>query len=234
MRDMKHNQSRIGFLKFAAAGLVVAALIAAGLFAVPTPARASENPSVAVTPFIRGQNPENPEETLSCPFGRFCYDEGDLTADADKILTRMVQKRLLKSLESRVVPLRQVREADAAVDFGAVEKQTPLEAARSLGRNLEVDYVLVGNVWRYRERIGGPYGVDQPASVAFGLYLLRVEDARSVWEVQFSETQQPLSENLFRAPEFIRRGAKWVTAKELAGHGLDDIMADFPVKSGKK
>lgn len=231
---MKHNQSGPGFFKPAVAGLFVAALIAAGLFAVPAPVRASENPSVALMPFIRGQNPENPEETLSCPFGRFCYDEGDLTSDADKILTRMVQKRLLKRLESRVVPLHQVREADAVFKFGAVEKQTPLEAAPRFGRNLDVDYVLVGNVWRYRERIGGPYGVDQPASVAFGLYLVSVEDARSVWEAQFSETQQPLSENLFRAPEFIGRGAKWLTAKELAGHGLDDIMADFPVRSGKK
>jgi hypothetical protein len=50
----------------------------------------------------------------------------------------------------------------------------------------------------------------------------------------FEETQQPLSENVLDLPAFVKRGAKWVTAGELAREGVHkavDRFADDLIKS---
>jgi predicted XRE-type DNA-binding protein len=47
----------------------------------------------------------------------------------------------------------------------------------------------------------------------------------------FEEDQQALSENLFSAGKFFRRGAKWLTAEELSqdaiNQGLDVILEGY-------
>ncbi len=185
--------------------------------------------SVALLPLIKGQNPEDRGETLTCPMGRFCYEEAGLKHDADRILTQMIQEKLLQRYESRAVPMEVVEKVYNGIRPGFDEK-TPLEIVLEAGADLNVDYMLVGNVWRYQERIGGDYGVDQPASVAFTLYLVSVEDKEAVWSRTFAETQKSLSENLLKAGDFFRRGARWLTARELAKDGLDELMKTFPVQ----
>lgn len=184
--------------------------------------------SVALLPLIKGQNPEDQGQTLTCPLGRFCYEETSLKHDADIILTQMIQEELLQRLESRVVPMQVVERAYDSTRFGFEEK-TLVEIVLEAGEKLNVDYILVGNVWRYQQRIGGDYGVDQPASVAFALYLVEVESGQAVWSRTFSETQKSLSENLLKAGDFLRRGARWLTAKELARDGLNGLMKTFPL-----
>jgi hypothetical protein len=96
------------------------------------------------------------------------------------------------------------------------------------GRENDTDVVLVGFVYRFRERVGKGYGAESPASVAFDMHLIRVADMRTIWSAHFNETQKSLGDNLFRLGSFISRGGRWLTAEELADSGLEDIFEKFP------
>ncbi|MFH0997235.1 MAG: hypothetical protein V1844_17335 [Pseudomonadota bacterium] len=96
------------------------------------------------------------------------------------------------------------------------------------GKRAEADAVLVGHIFRFKERKGNRASVESPASVSFDLHLIRVDSGKIVWTGNFDQTQRPLSENLFELGSFIKRGASWVTADELAIGGLEDILRRFP------
>jgi len=185
--------------------------------------------SVAVMPFIKGRDPRNLAQTLSCPFDNFCYEKTELDPAADQILTEMLQEKLMSSLEERIFPLKRVRQVYFPMHLDYPES-TPLNMAQKLGNELGVDYVVVGNVWRFRERVGSSMGVSEPASVAFALYLVSVKEGEAVWQGRFNETQQSLSENVLKAPEFFKRGARWLKARVLARYGIDELLREFPLK----
>ncbi len=108
-------------------------------------------------------------------------------------------------------------------------------AVADTGRKLGVDAVLVGYLYRFRQRVGTAAAVDKPASVAFELALVRVSDAQVVWKNSFDETQRSLSENLFNLGQYLKTGLRWMTAQELARVGLDHLMKRFPwLKPEKK
>ncbi len=184
--------------------------------------------SIAVMPFVKGRDPQNLAHTLSCPFANFCYEETELNPEADMIMTEMLHEKLMNRLEDRVFPLNLVRKHFPPLFYGRSDK-TPLVIAVELGQNLGVDYVVVGNIWRYKKRIGSALGVDEPASVAFGLHLVDISNGKVVWRDSFNETQQSLAENILRALKFFKCGAKWLTARELARCGIEELLADFPL-----
>jgi hypothetical protein len=64
--------------------------------------------------------------------------------------------------------------------------------------------------------------------VAFDLLLIQVPEGRLLWERHFDESQQPLSDNLFKLSTFIQRRGRWLTAGELAQSGLAAVLATFP------
>lgn len=96
------------------------------------------------------------------------------------------------------------------------------------GKRAGADAVLIGHIFRFQERKGNRASVDSPASVAFDLHLIHVDSGQIVWTGNFDETQRPLSENLLDLNRFIKRGASWVTAEELAQGGLEDIVRRIP------
>ena len=67
--------------------------------------------------------------------------------------------------------------------------------------------MLLGKVYRYRERQGGELGSTGAASVGFELSLHAAPDARVLWTGRFDHTQKALSEDLFGAPRYP--GAGW-------------------------
>jgi hypothetical protein len=112
--------------------------------------------------------------------------------------------------------------------IGAFDKVTPLAVLKKVGNDLEVDGIVFGYVYRFRELQGTPYAAAKPASVAFEIYLFRVSDAALVWKGRFDKTQTSLMENVLQAPAFLKGGGRWVTARELSEGGMDDIMNNFP------
>lgn len=98
----------------------------------------------------------------------------------------------------------------------------------SAGKQVGADAVLIGHIFRFIERKGNRASVESPASVAFDLHLIRVDSGAIIWTANFDHTQRPLSENLLELGNFIKRGASWITAEELAQGGLEDLLRRFP------
>ena len=107
-------------------------------------------------------------------------------------------------------------------------KDTPLALARRVGKALSANAMMVGTVWKYRDRVGGTRAVESPASVAFAVYLIDVETGEVVWNKDFAQTQRSLFENILRAQSFFDEGGKWLTADELAQNGVKGIFKTFP------
>lgn len=105
---------------------------------------------------------------------------------------------------------------------------SPLNLYVNAGKRAGADAVLIGHIFRFKERIGNRASVQTPASVAFDLHLIHVDSRQIVWTANFDQTQRPLSDNLLELGTFIKRGASWVTAEELAQGGLEDIVRRFP------
>jgi hypothetical protein len=97
-----------------------------------------------------------------------------------------------------------------------------------VGRELGADGVIVGYVYRFRERKGESYSVEQPASVAFDIHLIRVEDGVVVWRGAFDRTQSSLMEDLLQILSFYREKGRWVRAEELAEEGVEQVLKTLP------
>jgi hypothetical protein len=87
---------------------------------------------------------------------------------------------------------------------------------------------VLGYLYRFRERKGESFAVEQPASVAFEIHLIRVEDGALVWRGAFDRTQGSLMEDLLQISSFYREKGRWVTAEELAAGGLKEVLKTFP------
>ncbi len=108
----------------------------------------------------------------------------------------------------------------------------PAKMLQEVGKALNADLVLVGYVYRWRKRKGNDYGVDQAASVAFDLHLVRSLDGAVVWSETFDKTQISLAENLLDLWTFIKSGGRWMTAEKLASLGLKQLLDKMTQEEG--
>jgi hypothetical protein len=218
--------------------LVLITMVATLLISLPlkaAQAQTKKDPAasaIALMPFwLGGPTPELSREkktALDCTLEELCYLEGDPLENAGVIMTELTHDELKKQYPDKVVPLVKAEYAYTLTDK---EKTDTLRAiAVRFGRQLEVEHVLAGTLWRYRERVGGAFGAETPASVGFALFLVSVEDGSILWSSTFDKTQTALTENLFDVGLFFKTGIKWVTAAELATYGAGKLLKDLPVK----
>ena len=99
-----------------------------------------------------------------------------------------------------------------------------------MGESLSADAFLAGYIWRWKERKGGEFAVEFPASVDFDLYLIRLDDKAIVWQHEYDKTQQSLAENFLDLRTFLRAKGTWLSAFELAELGLEQIAEALPKK----
>jgi hypothetical protein len=188
--------------------------------------RAEPKPSLAILPFFIERG-EDPGRGSVCPVCKGVYQKGEISGSASVILNRLLYPKMetLKVFDlfpsERVEPfLSSGRKREIGLK--------PLPSLVQLGTEMKVDFLLAGFIFRFEERIGSSLGVEKPASVGFDLHLFRMRDGKMVWEAKFDETQKPLSEDILRIGAFFRRGATWLTAEELAGAGMDEMLRRFP------
>jgi len=163
-----------------------------------------------------------------CPICGKVFMTGEVAEDADNMLAEQLFILLKDRKDIQLIPASQ---SQGVISDLLSEDQKSLSERDLLvetGRVLKADWVLSGYIFRFRERVGGKYSVDLPASVAFDMHLIRVADGRLLWNEHFDETQRPLSENLFQLGSFLQRKARWITANEMAVSGLKDILKTFP------
>jgi len=182
---------------------------------------------IAVMPFLAGNSDLNADDqvkpALDCTLMEFCQTVNEeLEAGAETVLTREMQRAVARKLNDQVVP-----PTDAAAIYDRLPQNrlvdTPRQLAQRFGQAAGADHVLLGSVWRYRERTP-----EMGASVAFTVYLLQVDNGRRVWRGRFDKTQHALTDDLQDAGLFFQGGARWLSAEELARLGIAQVMENFP------
>ncbi len=213
---------------FVALGLLVEGPLSLGTDSQSRPASSSvQVKRIAVMPFFKGIAGYNATEMLDSPASRSCFDYENISNNAVRIISRYVREALTDYHGTRVVRFRDSKKVYEQMGKDR-SRDTPRFLAQKLGKELKASHVMIGTVWRYRERIGGSYGVERPASVAFAVYLIDVASGKLLWTKNFEETQRSLSENLLSAPTFLKRRGRWLSAMELTEHGIEEIFARYP------
>jgi hypothetical protein len=188
--------------------------------------RAETTPSLAILPFFV-ERVEDPSRGAVCPFCMGHYRKGDILRGAQIVLTRLLQEKMEAMGAFRVLPLERVEEALSQSGRGQFDLN-PMRSSIQLGKTLNMDFIFVGYLFRFEERIGSRIGAEKPASVGFDVHLIRLRDEKMVWTGKFDETQKALSENLFKIGSFVKRKASWLTAEELSSVGMDEMLKRFP------
>lgn len=181
---------------------------------------------IAVMPFLAGRDnlgtDRQAQPALDCTMAEFCQAVNELALGAEDVLTQEMQAALARKLKDRVLPL-----ANTSGTYDRMPKNfgsdTPRMLATRLGRSMGADHVLLGSVWRFRDRVE-----DQGASVGFTVYLVEVENGRRIWRGRFDQTQQALLDDLRDARGFFRQGRRWLNAADLSRYGIEEVLADFP------
>jgi len=183
---------------------------------------------IGVMPFLKGRHGSEIGETLDCPLSQLYFNPERLSKDSNRSLTRYVHEALQKRHGDKVTSLEKALEA-----YGKISKDEAKDTLRTLavklGESLEANLMVAGTVWRYEERSGGPVGAFSPASVAFAVFLIDVASGKILWKGNFNETQRSLSENVLDTWAFIKKGAKWLSADELARYGVREVFKKFPL-----
>jgi hypothetical protein len=231
-----HLMLKTNFLNYRLiVGLLGWFLVLGLLTGCQTRAYVTEQPSdpirfkkVLVLPFSDASLMSDITADTRCPVCGRVLITGEVKAGAAGFLTDQSIDLLKRHTDHKIVRDR-LRGGSLTALYSA--NQSTVAAQQLLaekGRENDTDVVLVGLVYRFRERVGKGYGVETPASVAFDIHLIRVADKRTIWSAHFNETQQSLGDNLFQLGSFLRRGGRWLTAEELATSGLEEIFKKFP------
>ncbi len=196
------------------------------ILAWSVPLRAETKPSLAILPFLI-ERVEDPTRGAVCPICKRIYRKGEILSGSQNTLAQLLQEKIEAIGTFKVLPIEKVEEA-----FSQTEKREfeikPMRSSIQLGKALNMDFIFIGYLFRFVERIGSHLGAERPASVGFDIHLIRLKDEKMVWEGRFDETQRPLSENLFKIGSFVRRKASWLTAEELSSVGMDEMLKRFP------
>jgi len=141
---------------------------------------------------------------------------------------RFLTSELYQELNNKIKGITIVALGSSTEEFMTLKEENPeigyVNLALEVGKSLNSDAVLVGNISAFREREGGELGSASPASVAFGVQLLNSESGVKIWESYYAETQEPLSQDVTKIGKFWKRRGKWVTANHLAKEGVMDVV----------
>ncbi len=206
--------------------LLVSFFMLGVILAWSAPLKAETKFSLAILPFFVERVEDRPRGAV-CPVCGGLYGKGNVTSSAKPYLTRILHEKMEAMGTFKLLSPEKVEEAFSQSDRRQLELN-PLRASIKLGKTLDVDFIFVGFVFRFEQRIGSSIGVDKPASVGFDVHLVRLKDAKIVWTGKFDETQRPLSENLLKMGSFVRRKASWLTVEELSSVGMDEMLTRFP------
>jgi hypothetical protein len=183
---------------------------------------------IGVMRFLKGRHGSEIGETPDCPLSQLYFNPERLSRDSDRSLTRYVHEALQKRHGEKAASLEKALEA-----YGKISKDEAKDTLRTLavklGESLEANLMVAGTVWRYQERSGSAVGAISPSSVAFVVYLIDVASGKILWKGNFNETQRSLSENVLDTWAFIKKGAKWLSADELARYGVREVFKKFPL-----
>jgi hypothetical protein len=137
----------------------------------------------------------------------------------------LVGRFLSEALEKQGIAV--VHPGDMSLAFVNAGQVTPRldsrAAAEMAAREFGASAVLIGEVWRYRERSGGGMGGELPASVGFSVALYAAPSGERLWTARFDETQESLMANPLKARRYPGGGARWLSAAEFTRWGAGEM-----------
>ncbi len=162
-----------------------------------------------------------PANTVVNRDGKVSFEEAKALEQGARTIDELLPQVLVKSR----VPLRYLTERQMEGLVGDAGGR-PQAVARSVGKQVSCNGVLSLTLRRYKQRVGGNYSADQPASVAFSYRLMSVDTGATLCQGEYDETQVSLLENLFALEKASGRGFQWVTAETLLREGLAARLGD--------
>ena len=148
--------------------------------------------------------------------------------DGIPVLDRVLQKYFVSRSDVRLVSDGQISGMDKNLPA------QPLERARVIADRLSCNVVLETTLRRYKDREGGQYSAQNPASVAFTYRLITIPEGAVLCRGTFDETQQSVMENLFSFNSARERGFSWITSEQLLKEGVRDRFNDCSYLSSDK
>ncbi|HXC62027.1 MAG TPA: CsgG/HfaB family protein [Nitrospiria bacterium] len=148
---------------------------------------------------------------------------------SDHLLTQIFVERLQATSGYQIIPQEQVEAGFKTAQAGGSGTITT-RLTQEVGKALGADAVITGRVQRFTERAGGSLESQHPASVGFDVEMINVGDGKTLWSSQYYETQKTLTEDVNTLPLFWKRGGKWLTARELAEYGIEEMIKTLPKK----
>ena len=150
------------------------------------------------------------------------FDKMSGLNDGALVLAGHLEKMFMANDKIRFISPGQLNglESDGAGDF--------LSRAKKAADYVSCNGILEITLYRYRQRVGGKYTAETPASVAFTYRLVEVNTGQILCRGRFDETQESVMENLFNFSSARKRGFTWVTAEELLREGLQSMLTECP------
>jgi len=145
-------------------------------------------------------------------------------------LTARLFEMLAKKTKAYLIPPAQARGVVQSILMSNSKIGIhPFELLKEICTAFEADAALIGQVYRWQDRVGTDYGVEKAASVAFDLSLVRSTDGGILWRGNYDKTQKSLMEDLFDVGTYIQGGGRWMTAEGLADMGIERLVAEMPL-----
>ena len=183
---------------------------------------------MAIIPFQDMTRQFGEHVTIQCGISGRYYTTDKVADGAADFLTNQMATYLKGIKDLDLIPVGQVEGVYSNVLSRVGKELSETDLAVQVGRELDAQAVVVGKIYRYIDRKGGKYSVDTAASVAFDVFLIRVEDGRLYWSGHFDEIQKSLFDNLLNFDVFLKRKGQWVTADQMAMEGLNNLLETFP------
>lgn len=179
--------------------------------------------SVAVAPFFQ---PRLPSQLI---MGRIPQDQGIIPPAGLAALDERLHARLGAVRGSRRVIF--LSPDDGRLPFlsesstSGQPEALPLWAA--CAADCGADFLLVPHAMHWREREGSRAGVTRSAHVRLEIFLIAARTGRVAQRFIHDVEQEGLADNLLTMGDFLRRGAAWITAEELADEGIQKAIKEL-------
>lgn len=180
-----------------------------------SPVRMAIIPIQAVLPKAESGN------TVICPLSGAVYFGGEIAKGGERAVEELLMEELKDLKEIEIIPREKVEGIYKRVSTESL-KMPLLEILKETGAELDADFMVVGYVFRYIERIGYDYSAEKTASVAFEINFVNPKDGRIIWRGVFDKTQKSLMEDVFHASSL-----RWLTARELTKQGMSKAFKTF-------
>jgi len=164
--------------------------------------------------------------TVFCPLCGSGSSSGKIQEGSEKVVEEIFVDRLSKMPGVEIIPSEKAESVYKRISSEKL-KGSFAENLTKAGSELGADFVAIGYVYRYTERVGFKYSSAHPASVTFEIHLVDA-NGNIIWGRHFDKTQKSLMENIFDISSFFKGGAKWVTARQLTEQGMDTVLKTFP------